>query len=65
MPLLKGSSKEIVSSNIREMRGAGHPEAQAVAAALRMARESGGDVPKKPSSRHKNLGKYLHPKKSA
>lgn len=37
MPLLKGSSKDIVSENIREMRNAGHSEAQSVAAALRSA----------------------------
>lgn len=40
MPLMKGSSKEVVSENIREMRKAGHPEDQAVAAAMRMAGKS-------------------------
>ena len=56
MPLLKGSSKEVVSENIREMRNAGHPEDQAVAASLRMARESGGGSSKssrKPLKFHK------------
>ncbi len=37
MPLKKGSSKKVVSSNIREMVKAGHPRRQAVAAAMRMA----------------------------
>ena len=60
-PLIKGSSNDIISSNVREMRNAGHPEDQAVAAAMRMA---GKDKPKHPN-RHKNLGKFLHqPKKS-
>ena len=40
MPLKKGSSKSVISSNIREMRHSGHPQAQAVAAAMRQARES-------------------------
>lgn len=37
MPLLKGSSQEIIGQNIAEMRKAGHPEDQAIAAAYRMA----------------------------
>lgn len=37
MPLLKGSSKDIVSENIRMMRHEGHPQDQAVAAAMRAA----------------------------
>lgn len=37
MPLMKGSSKDTISSNIAEMRKAGHPEDQAIAAAYRMA----------------------------
>lgn len=39
MPLKHGSSQETVSSNISEMMDAGHPQDQAVAAALRTARE--------------------------
>lgn len=42
MPLKEGSSRKTVSSNIREMMKAGHPQEQAVAAAMRKARESGG-----------------------
>lgn len=34
---MKGNSDSIVSQNIRDMRNAGHPEAQAVAASLRAA----------------------------
>ena len=37
MPLKKGSSDEVVSQNIREMVAAGHPQKQAVAAALHQA----------------------------
>lgn len=37
MPLKSGKSKEVVSGNIREMVKAGHPQKQAVAAALNKA----------------------------
>lgn len=37
MPLKKGKSAKVVSGNIREMMHAGHPQKQAVAAAMRMA----------------------------
>jgi hypothetical protein len=37
MPLKKGKSKKVISSNIREMVNSGHPQAQAVAAALNTA----------------------------
>lgn len=37
MPLKSGKSKEIISSNIREMVKAGHPQKQAVAAAYNKA----------------------------
>ncbi len=37
MPLKKGKSPATVSKNIREMRRAGHPQKQAVAAAMRTA----------------------------
>ena len=49
MPLAHGSSPATISSNIREMVHAGHPQDQAVAAAMRTAREGraeGGTVNK-------------------
>jgi hypothetical protein len=36
-PLKKGSSRKVISKNISEMRHAGHPQDQSVAAAMRMA----------------------------
>jgi hypothetical protein len=39
MPLQSGSSKEVISHNIAEMVKAGHPQKQAVAAALHKARD--------------------------
>jgi hypothetical protein len=40
MPLTPGKSKETISHNIREMIHAGHPQDQAIAAALSTAREA-------------------------
>ena len=40
MPLQKGSSKSVVSNNIKKERQAGRPEKQAVAIAMSMAGKS-------------------------
>lgn len=37
MPLKKGKSRAVISSNISEMVHSGHPHRQAAAAAMRMA----------------------------
>lgn len=37
MPLKKGKSKKVISENIRDMMHAGHPQKQAIAAAMRSA----------------------------
>jgi hypothetical protein len=40
MPLLKGSSKEVISSNIRELMHSGREQAQAIAIAYKVAGKS-------------------------
>jgi hypothetical protein len=40
MPLKKGSSKKVVSENIRELRHSGFPEKQSVAISLNKAGKS-------------------------
>jgi ribosomal protein L12E/L44/L45/RPP1/RPP2 len=52
MPLKSGSSREVISSNIKEMIASGHPQKQAVAAALSNAR-GGKKRPKKHHKKHK------------
>ena len=43
MPLLKGKSQKVIGSNIAEMIKAGHPQKQAIAAALSTARKVRAD----------------------
>jgi hypothetical protein len=50
MPLVKGTSKRVISSNIREMVNSGHPQKTAVAASLNEARKSGAKISKKKKS---------------
>lgn len=45
MPLVKSSSKQAISRNIRTEVAAGRPQKQAVAIALNTARQAGGKVP--------------------
>jgi len=40
MPLQKGSSRKVVSRNIKELRHSGRPQKQAVAIALKKAGKS-------------------------
>ena len=46
MPLKKGSSRDTVSKNIKEMLESNYPKKQAVAAALNTARKSEEKKPK-------------------
>lgn len=47
MPLKKGTHRDTISRNISEMKKAGRPVDQAIAAALDTARRSGAKIPKK------------------
>jgi hypothetical protein len=48
MPLLSGSSKSVISQNIRELRQSGRPEKQAVAIAFSKAGKSKSKKPRRP-----------------
>jgi len=51
MPLKPGKSKAVISNNIREMVNAGHPQDQAVAAAMDKAGKGYGLKRKKKNGR--------------
>lgn len=40
MPLKKGKSKKVFSSNVKDMMNSGHPQKQSLAAAFSKARQS-------------------------
>jgi hypothetical protein len=48
VPLKKGSSQKAISANIKELRKAGHPQAQAIAIAEEQARRTRKPRGKKP-----------------
>jgi len=56
MPLMNGDSKEIIGSNIGELRHSGYPEKQAIAIAFSKA----GKSKRKAPHAAKNLGEYHH-----
>lgn len=73
MPLIKSASKEAFSGNVAEMRDAGHPRAQALAAAYSVMRKAkrradGGDVsdaPTSPNYEQANKDLQLNPQEQA
>lgn len=58
MPLRKGKSSKVISSNIKEMQESGHPHFQAVAASLNEARKSGAKIPKKKGNSYVSQENY-------
>lgn len=67
MPLLEGSSEEVISANIKELIDAGHPRDQAVAIAYKKAGKSGGRLMIKskweqPTALQAKAGNYFKPR---
>lgn len=61
-PLLKGSTPSVVGSNTSTLRQGGQTEFDATRHAIQAS--TFGMKPKGHPNRHKNLGKFLHPKKA-
>lgn len=59
MPLKKGKSKKVVSSNISELRKSGRPQNQAIAIALNKA----GKTKPKPKRKARSQGKVKRGRK--
>lgn len=59
MPLAKGSSRQTISANIKELESTGRPQKQAVAIALH---EAGKGKPKK--KKKGKLARISHPEES-
>ena len=55
MPLTKGSSKQVVSKNIKKLKGEGYKQKQAVAIALNTAGKSNMGNKKKKGYKHGGL----------
>lgn len=57
MPLRKGTSKAVISSNIKREMEHGKPQKQSIAIALSEARKSGAKIPAPPKSKGIKKGK--------
>ncbi len=51
MPLKRGSSRKVISENIRREIRAGRPQKQAVAIAFDVARKAGGKIKRRKATR--------------
>ena len=63
IPLLKGSSREVIGENIRELRNTGRPEDQAIAIAMNTAGKARPKKGKKPHIGKPATAAHLGPMK--